>query len=150
MKTRVLFVCTGNICRSPAAEVLFARLAGDRAVVASAGTSDWHVGEGPTNTNIRAAERAGYDLSQHRAQHFGSHHFADYDLLIGMTQKHCDQMEALRPTGSSTKVRLFSSFDSENLPSDFPDPYGQDDRTYDAMWIKLEASMPALAEEILG
>lgn len=149
MTQRVLFVCTGNICRSPAAEVLF-RAAAPEAVVASAGTSDWHVGEGPTSTNIRAAERAGYDLSQHRAQHFIAHHFDDYDWLIGMTEKHCDHMETLRPAGSAAKVRLFSSFDPDVLPHNFPDPYGQDDRTYDAMWMKLEVSMPALVQKVMG
>ena len=150
MTQRVLFVCTGNICRSPAAEVLFQAAAGEAAQVASAGTGAWHVGEGPTQTNIRAADRAGHDLTRHRAQQFTAHHFDEFDWIIGMTRKHVEHMEAMRPAGDTTPIRLFSSFDPDSLPLDFPDPYGQDDRTYDAMWIKLEAAMPALTGEILS
>ena len=149
MTQRILFVCTGNICRSPAAEVLFRAIA-PQASVASAGTGAWHVGEGPTATNIRAAQRAGHDLSKHRAQQITVRHFDEYDWLIGMTQHHCTHMENLRPASSQAQVRLFSSFDPDHLPLNFPDPYGQDDRTYDAMWMKLEAAMPALKREILG
>ena len=148
MTQRVLFVCTGNICRSPSAAALF-KAAAPEAEVASAGTSDWHVGDGPTCTNIRAARRAGQDLRSHRAQQFGAHHFDAYDWLIGMTEQHCAHMEALRPVGSTTKVRIFSSFDPEILPHNFPDPYGQDDRHYDVMWMQLEAAMPALVAEIM-
>lgn len=149
MTQRILFVCTGNICRSPAAEVLF-QAAVPAAQVASAATGAWHLGEGPTNTNIRAAQRAGFDLSNHRAQQFAAHHFAEFDWLIGMTRKHCEHMETMRPAGNTANVCLFSSFDPDNLPQDFPDPYGQDDRTYDAMWMRLEAAMPALVTAIVG
>ena len=149
MTQRVLFVCTGNICRSPAAEVLF-QAAAPTAQVASAGTGNWHVGEGPTLTNIRAARRLSYDLSQHRAQQFGPHHFDDYDWIIGMTRAHVAHMDTLRPAGNTTPVRLFSSFDPDALPIDFPDPYGHDDQIYDTMWMKLEAAMPALVKEIMG
>jgi len=148
MTQRVLFVCTGNICRSPAAEVLF-RAAAPEAEVASAGTSDWHVGDGPTSTNIRAARLAGHDLTQHRAQQVTADHFMAYDWLIGMTEKHCAYLEALRPAGNKAKVRLFASFDPDAMPHNFPDPYGKDDLTYDGMWMMLEAAMPALKQEIL-
>ena len=149
MTKRVLFVCTGNICRSPAAEVLFAAAA-PKAHVASAGTGSWHIGEGPTTTNLRAAERAGFDLSAHRAQQFKSEHFGEFDWIIGMTTKHVSHIEAMKPGSSKAIVRLFSSFDPENLPTDFPDPYGMDDRTYDSMWMKLESAMSSLALEIMS
>ena len=148
MTARVLFVCTGNICRSPAAEVLF-KAAAPSATVASAGTSAWHVGEGPTPTNIHAARRAGHDLTAHRAQQFAAHHFDEFDWLIGMTQAHVEHMADRQPQAHQSKIRLFSSFDPEILPYNFPDPYGQGERTYDSMWMRLEAAMPALVQEIL-
>ena len=149
MTQGVLFVCTGNICRSPAAEVLFAAAA-PTAQVASAGTGAWHIGEGATQANVRAAARAGYNLSPHRAQQFQPAHFQRYDWLIGMTRAHVTHMEGLRPRGSATPVRLFSSFDPARLPTDVPDPYGQDAATYDAMWRLLADAMPALIAEIVG
>ena len=153
MTQRVLFVCTGNICRSPAAEVLFAAAASHAQVhvqVASAGTGAWHVGQGPTAPNLRAARRAGFDMSAHRAQQFAASHFDAFNWIIGMTREHVAHIEALRPAESETKVRLFSSFSPDTLPRDFPDPYGQEDRRYEAMWRQLEAAMPALVQEIGG
>ena len=151
MTQRILFVCTGNICRSPAAEVLLRAEAAQVGVpieVASAGTSDWHVGDGPTSTNILAAQKAGHDLSSHRAQQVTAEHFQNYNWLIGMTRAHCRHLVALQPPSQEAKIALFSDFDPDNLPKDFPDPYGHSDQTYDSMWMKLKAAMPAVLKAV--
>ncbi len=88
---RVLFVCLGNICRSPTAEgvlrhQLQAAGLADQVQVASAGTGDWHVGKAPDSRTLKAALARGYDLSKQRAQQVKVAHFAEYDLILAMDQ----------------------------------------------------------------
>ena len=83
-KTRVLFVCLGNICRSPAAEAVFrdsAAASGLEVATDSAGTSNWHIGDPPYGPMIQAAAARGYDLSMLRARQFRRSDFADFDLI---------------------------------------------------------------------
>ena len=84
---RVVFVCTGNICRSPMAEIVFREFADaaglrDRVGSTSAGTGDWHVGEQADQRTIDALARAGYDGSKHRARQFDPDDFPDIDLVV--------------------------------------------------------------------
>ena len=65
-----------------------------------------------------------------------------------MTRSHCSHMSTLAPTGTQAQIKLFSDFDPEYLPKDFPDPYGHSDQTYDKMWMMLEAAMPAVLKHI--
>ncbi len=90
---RVIFVCTGNICRSPMAEVVFRALAeqrglGPRIVSRSAGTGDWHLGERADARTLESLERHGYDGSQHRAKQFSAASFADNDLIVALDRTH--------------------------------------------------------------
>ena len=120
--SRVLFVCLGNICRSPAAEAVFRDLAPD-ATVDSAGTSDWHIGDPPYAPAIAAAEARGYRMSDLRARQFTVKDFGDFDLIVAMDGKNLADIEALRPAGSATPVRLMMDFAPESGVSDVPDPY---------------------------
>src|SRR5690349_23945993 len=86
---RVVFVCTGNICRSPMADVVFRGFAdaaglGSRVASTSAGTGDWHVGERADVRTLEALERAGYDGTRHRARQFTHADFARSDLVIAL------------------------------------------------------------------
>ncbi|MCK0141658.1 low molecular weight protein-tyrosine-phosphatase [Aliiroseovarius sp. F20344] len=126
MTTRVLFVCLGNICRSPSAEGVFRALAtkaGLDVITDSAGTSNWHVGDPPYTPMQAAAKLRGVDLSDLRARQFTARDFDQFDLIIGMDDSNIDNIEHLRPTGSQTPVRLFTDFAPEAGMDHVPDPY---------------------------
>jgi len=119
---RVLTVCLGNICRSPAAEVALRALAGPHVTVDSAGTSGWHDGKPPYPPMIEAAARRGLDLSPLRARSFVAEDFGRFDLILAMDRDNLATIEALRPQGSATPVRLFLDALPGDSP-DVPDPY---------------------------
>lgn len=121
MTQRVLFVCLGNICRSPAAQGVFRDLMPE-ATTDSAGTSDWHVGEPPYGPMLDAAQARNIDLSDLRARQFTSRDFDDFDLIIGMDAKNMAKIETLRPKGNTTPARLFTDFANSDADH-VPDPY---------------------------
>lgn len=120
---RILFVCLGNICRSPAAEGVFRQMAGASVTTDSAGTSDWHVGEPPYGPMQQAAAARGVDMSDLRARQFSSRDFEAFDLIIGMDASNMSNMEAKRPAGNETELRLFTDYAPERGASEVPDPY---------------------------
>lgn len=122
MALRVLFVCLGNICRSPAAEGVFRTLY-PACVTDSAGTSGWHVGEPPYGPMQKAARRRGYDLSDLRARQFQSDDFDRFDLIVVMDADNLENAEALRPAGNDTPLRLMTDFLDEPGTDHVPDPY---------------------------
>ena len=122
MTTRILFVCLGNICRSPAAEGVFRALAPDLEID-SAGTGDWHVGQPPHNPMQRAARARGIDLSGLSARQFRRDDFDAFDLIIAMDAANLREIEAQRPTGNRTPVRLFMEFAPDAGCDHVPDPY---------------------------
>ncbi|MEZ5722999.1 MAG: low molecular weight protein-tyrosine-phosphatase [Paracoccaceae bacterium] len=132
MTARILFVCLGNICRSPTAEgvtrVLAAR-AGLDLTVDSAGTGAWHVGEAPCPGMVRAAAGAGYDISRLRARQMKAADFAAFDLIVAMDGDNLDDIAAQRPTGATTEVRLFTHYAPETGVRDVPDAYYTRDYT---------------------
>ena len=121
--TRVLFVCLGNICRSPAAEGVTRAKAGAQDVVFdSAGTGGWHVGDAPYPAMQKAAMARGYDLSRLRARQFTPEDFERFDLIVGMDAENIANIERLRPAGSDTPLKLFTDFGSAGAEH-VPDPY---------------------------
>jgi protein-tyrosine phosphatase len=124
MTKRVLFVCLGNICRSPTAEAVTRVLAeGTDVAFDSAGTSDWHVGEPPYGAMQAAARPHGYDMSDLRARQFTRGDFADFDLIVAMDPANLSEIEALRPAGDDTPVVLFTDYAPETGADHVPDPY---------------------------
>ncbi|MDF1802960.1 low molecular weight protein-tyrosine-phosphatase [Thalassovita sp.] len=122
MTTRILFVCLGNICRSPAAEGV-ARSFAPELELDSAGTSDWHAQEPPYGPMQAAAKARGYDLSDLRARQFTAGDFAVFDLILAMDRDNLARIEALRPAGNDTPVRLFAEYATGRNLSEVPDPY---------------------------
>lgn len=142
---RILFVCLGNICRSPAAEAVFAakaRTAGLDLVIDSAGTSDWHVGEPPYPPMIAAAAARGYDLAPLRGRQARAADFGAFDLIVAMDRKNLARLEALRPAGNTTPVRLLMGYAPGCGLDEVPDPYYT--RDFDATLDLVEAAAEAL------
>lgn len=147
--SRVLFVCLGNICRSPTAEAVFAALADEadvKVMTDSAGTGDWHVGSMPYGPAIKAAASRGYDLTKLRARQTTPSDFNDFDLIIAMDRSNQQDLEALRPSGSNTPVHLFTRYASAAGTVDVPDPYYT--RDFAGALDLIEAASRGLLEDL--
>lgn len=122
MTTRILFVCLGNICRSPAAEAVVRTLMPDLATD-SAGTSGWHIGEPPYGPMLAAARTRGVEMGDLRARQFVAVDFDRFDLIIGMDADNIADIETLRPAGNQTPVHLLTDYAPEPGADHVPDPY---------------------------
>lgn len=143
---KVLFVCLGNICRSPAAEGVFRSTAGLAHEIDSAGTADWHVGNPPYGPMRQAASARGVDLSPLRARQFSASDFERFDLIVGMDDSNLANIERLRPAGSDTPVRLFTDYAPERAMTEVPDPYYT--RDFDGALDLIEACADGLARAL--
>lgn len=125
--SRILFVCLGNICRSPLVEyVARERLAAARLdiAVASCGTGNWHAGEGADARMVAAAHAAGHDLTAHRARQLRARDFADFDLLLAMDRDNLRELHQLAATPEQTaQTALFLEWAGTMPPVEFPDPW---------------------------
>jgi protein-tyrosine phosphatase len=152
MTLRLLFVCTGNICRSPSAEgVARKHLADgglDRLVeVDSAGIGGWHVGDPPDSRAIRCARRRGYDLTPQRARQLRAADYGDFHLILGMDSGHESHLSGQRPPDARAEVRLFLDFLPPTDPQagqDVPDPYYGGPADYEHSLDLIERGMPGL------
>jgi protein-tyrosine phosphatase len=149
----ICFVCLGNICRSPTAEVVMRSLldeAGlaDEVTVSSAGTGDWHVGHGADERMAEALVDQGYDVTAHRARQFQASWFAEHDLVVAMDRSNERDLRRIAPPGEEGKVRLLTSYDPDATETDVPDPYyGGPDGFADVVRI-VEAGCRGLLEEL--
>lgn len=125
--TRVLFVCMGNICRSPTAEAVlreFARRDSSLALeVDSAGTHGYHAGDPPDERAIEAARRRGFDLSALRARVVEAGDFERFDLVVAMDTVVYERLRGIAPESHATRLKLFLEFAPALGRSDVPDPY---------------------------
>ncbi len=125
---KVLFVCLGNICRSPTADGVFRKLVteanlADQVEVDSAGTAAWHVGKAPDPRSQEYAWDRGYDLSGLRARQVSVEDFERFDLLLAMDDENYSNLMAMCPEGMSGKVKKLLSFGTLSPNADVPDPY---------------------------
>jgi protein-tyrosine phosphatase len=128
MNTRVLFVCMGNICRSPMAEGVFRQLvrqAGldDVVKVASAGTHAFHLGEAPDKRAIAAVAKRGYEISELRATRVKDKDFDDHDLILAMDWDNLSLLQQTAPKRTHHKIQLLMRFATEHETATIPDPY---------------------------
>lgn len=126
--TKVLFVCMGNICRSPTAEGVLRRLAetrglGDRVVIDSAGTHDYHIGEQPDRRAQQTAAGRGYDLSRLRGRQVGPEDFREFDYILAMDRDNLANLQRLCPREHAHKLRLFLEYSTRFSEREVPDPY---------------------------
>ena len=127
-KVRVLFVCLGNICRSPTAHGVFEAMIeqnglSDRIEVDSAGTSGWHIGARSDPRSSEAAGRRGYDMSHIRARQVDSEDFSTFDYILAMDDQNLADLQALKPDDFNGCLDLFLSFSSDYAGQAVPDPY---------------------------
>lgn len=125
---RILFVCMGNICRSPTAEGVFRQTLQTRAPdldvqVDSAGTHAYHVGEPPDRRACRAAARRGIDLSGQRARRVSTADFSTFDLVLAMDEDNFRLLSGISPPEYRSRIRLFLEFAPEAGRDSVPDPY---------------------------
>lgn len=128
IRHRVLFVCTGNICRSPTAEGVARGLAirqgvGDLFEFDSAGTHDYHVGESPDSRTVAAALKRGYDLAPLRARRVTEYDFVRFDHVLAMGRDHLGLLQKACPRPQQRKLGLFLDFSQRFEADEVPDPY---------------------------
>ncbi|UCP12508.1 low molecular weight phosphotyrosine protein phosphatase [Pseudomonas sp. MM213] len=153
---RVLFVCLGNICRSPTAEGVLRhklREAGlaDQVEVASAGTGDWHVGRAPDKRSQAAAKLRGYDLSSQRAQQVSRADFSTYDLILAMDNSNLSDLMALQPAKGKSKAELdlfLRRYQSQ--VDEVPDPYYDGNQGFEQVLDLIESACDRLVIELKG
>jgi protein-tyrosine phosphatase len=127
-KVSVLVVCTGNICRSPTGEGVLRHLAEKRGLagrieIGSAGTHDYHVGEGPDPRTLKHARERGYDLSPLRASQVSKEDFERYDYILAMDRGHLRILLNLAPKHAKARLGMFLEASARWKGEDVPDPY---------------------------
>lgn len=146
---KVLFVCTGNICRSPTAEGIFRHLAeeaglGDRFMVDSAGTHEYHVGSPPDVRATRIALCHGVDISNQRARRVVPKDFERFDYVIALDQSHKRFMAESFAEGAAAEIYLLMEFAPGTGYLDVPDPYDGDEEDFERVYGLIEAAVGTL------
>ncbi|MDA8420014.1 MAG: low molecular weight phosphotyrosine protein phosphatase [Pseudomonadota bacterium] len=150
---RVLFVCLGNICRSPTAEGVFravVRAQGLEQVIEtdSAGTHSYHVGDAPDARAQAAAARRGIDLSGLRGRQATRRDIESFDFILAMDRENLRHLRALSPPGMEGKIRLFLDFAPSRPEREVPDPYFGGDGGFDRVLDMVEEAATGLLEHI--
>jgi protein-tyrosine phosphatase len=151
MNTRVLFVCMGNICRSPMAEGVFRHLvkqAGLEEVVtvASAGTHAFHQGEGADKRTVAALAKRGYDLGDFKANKVKEKDFDDFDMILAMDWDNLALLQQIAPKRTHHKLQLLMRFATEHETATIPDPYYGNPQGFDQVLDYIEDACTGLLE----
>ena len=151
---RILFVCMGNICRSPTAEGVFRRLVEERAPqltleIDSAGTHDYHVGEPPDERSVAAASRRGIDLSSLRARQVADEDFERFDLIVAMDRLNRETLLERSPLEYHGRIRLFMEFAGGSSMEDVPDPYYGGPLGFEQVLDLAEEAASGLLDEVM-
>ncbi len=151
MKTSVLFVCLGNICRSPLAEAAFRREAGRLGLdveVDSAGTGDWHIGHSPDPRAAAVAARNGIDISHLKARLVTAEDFRRFDHIVALDSNNLRDLERLRPADGKARLSLLLDHVEGRRGQAVADPYYGEDSHFDAAWKDVSAGAEGLARSI--
>ena len=151
---RILFVCMGNICRSPSAEGVFRRALQQRAPgfsieIDSAGTHGYHVGEPPDRRAIAAASRRGIDLSGQRARRVEPRDFTLFDLIVAMDEQNASELRA-RAGDAVTRIRLMMDYAPQSGRRSVPDPYYGGAEGFEEVLDLLEEASEGLLREVIA
>ncbi|HEY0942683.1 MAG TPA: low molecular weight protein-tyrosine-phosphatase [Steroidobacter sp.] len=150
---RLLFVCMGNICRSPTAEGVFRQVLAAHAPdlqieIDSAGTHGYHVGSPPDDRAIAAARRRGIDLSQLRARMIAAEDFESYDLILAMDEENLQELRRRAPAGHHHRIRLMMEFAPHAPSRHVPDPYYGGPQGFEEVLDLLEEAAQGLIAEL--
>ena len=150
---KVLFVCMGNICRSPTAEGVFRDLLAregweQRVFVDSAGTHAYHVGNPPDERAQETAARRGIDLSRQRARRVLDTDFVEFDYVLAMDSSNYEDLSRICPAGYEDRLRLFLEFAPDLGRKDVPDPYYGGASGFERVLDMIEAASSGLLESI--
>jgi protein-tyrosine phosphatase len=153
---KILFVCTGNICRSPTAEGVIRHYI-DRAglskqfKVDSAGTHGYHIGEAPDPRSIKTALKRGIDISNQRARKISPSDFHDFDLILALDNGHLQHLRAMAPAEAAPKIALFLQYAAATVETEVPDPYYGGQAGFDHVLDLIEtAAMPLITKHTTG
>ena len=151
MPVSILFVCLGNICRSPLAEGAFRAAAERRGLEVeadSAGTGGWHAGEPPDRRAIAAARRGGVDISRLRARKVSRSDFDRFDHILALDDENLADLEKLRPAGTRARLSLLLDHVPGREGQAVADPYYGGDSHFDATWRDVTEAARALARKL--
>jgi protein-tyrosine phosphatase len=151
---KLLFVCMGNICRSPTAEGVFTDLVrkhelSDVIIIDSAGTHAYHVSEPPDNRAQIAARKRNIDLSTLRARKAHEKDFHHFDYLLAMDRSNYEDLLSICPEGMESKLHLFLNFASELDEKDVPDPYYGGPSGFERVLDMIEEASQGLLEHLV-
>lgn len=152
-KVSVLFVCMGNICRSPTAEAVFRHYVesagmAEQILIDSAGTHDYHIGDKPDARAQRAAQQRGYDMSRLRGRQVGEGDFSSFDYVLAMDMANLSILQRITPPGSDTRARLFLEYARHHGEREVPDPYYGGEDGFERVLDMVEDAAQGLLQEI--
>ena len=153
MKKSVLFVCLGNICRSPLAEAAFRREAerlGLDVEIDSAGTGDWHIGYPPDARAAAVAARNGIDIAHLRARQVTPDDFRRFDHIIALDSSNLSDLERMRPEDGKAELSLLLDHVEGREGEAVADPYYGEETHFDAAWVDVAAGAGGLARKLGG
>ena len=153
MSVKVLFVCLGNICRSPTADGIFQKLVADaglskRIIVDSAGTAGWHQGRAPDPRTVAAAKKRGFDLSLLRARQVLAADFSEFDYILAMDKQNLQDLAMLKPQDYSGHLGLFLEFGTQRQQLSVPDPYHGGEEGFELVLDLVEEAAQGLLQSI--
>ncbi|WP_289035145.1 low molecular weight protein-tyrosine-phosphatase [uncultured Roseibium sp.] len=148
--TSILFVCLGNICRSPLAEGIFRHTLKEAGQVEgvqidSAGTGAWHEGNPPDPRSIEVAARYGIDISGQRARQVRQQDFSDFDLILAMDKSNMSKLRQIAPKDATAHLRLFLDAPEQEVP----DPYYGGDKGFEAVFHMLRSASERLSQMLV-
>lgn len=154
MTIKVLFVCMGNICRSPTAEGVFRHLVEEaglaqRVLIDSAGTHDYHIGKPPDRRAQAAAVQRGYDLSGLRGRQVETRDFDEFDYILAMDAENLANLNRIKPSQHRAKVGLFLEYGQRFAEREVPDPYYGGVQGFDHVLDLVEDAAAGLLAGIL-
>ena len=150
----ILFVCTGNICRSPTAEAVARQMIKTHGQenhirVDSAGTHNYHVGDSPDKRSIAAAAKRGYDMTNLRARQLNQEDFIQFDLLVAMDITHLHSMNRLCPPALAPKISLLMRYATQHDDEEIVDPYYGNEADFEKVLDYCEDAISGLLNRIL-